>query len=281
MYYQLGLIGYPIEHSMSPWLHRQFLQKSDLPGEYSLIELASEQLLAEKLQQIKHVPFDGFNVTVPYKQEIIPYLDQLDAHARAVGAVNTVVQENGQWVGYNTDGLGYTASLKQHYPAIFQKQTSRVLLIGAGGAARGIFDGLVTAGLTRIDIANRTHSRAEPIAELGDDNVHSVILTLQEAEQQLHYYDLIIQTTNVGMKPNDKTLILSLDNLREDTIVSDIVYQPIETAFLRQAKQKGAAILHGHTMLFYQALYAFELWTSEKVKTETMEQTLKTVLEGR
>ncbi|MFD1362988.1 shikimate dehydrogenase [Lentibacillus salinarum] len=281
MHYKLGLIGFPVKHSLSPWIHRQFLKKAGLAGDYAIVEIAPGDSFEQKLQQIKHSQFDGFNVTVPYKKQIMPYLDQLDDNAKAIGAVNTVVQKDGKWIGYNTDGMGYITSLKQHYPSIFQNQACRILLIGAGGAARGLFFGLTTAGFTRVDIANRTLSSAETIAELGKKETNTAIMTLEEAEKQLHQYDLIIQTTNVGMKPNADDMILSLDQVGKNTIVSDIVYQPIETKFLHQAKQKGADVLYGHVMLLYQAQYAFELWTSQRVPAHDMEQDLKTVLGGR
>lgn len=264
-----------------PWIHRQFLNKADIEGDYSTVEIAPDDAFENELQKMKNGRYDGFNVTVPYKKQIIPYLDQLSHDAQAIGAVNTVVQKNGKWIGYNTDGIGYIMSLKYHYPAIFQKDPCNILLIGAGGAARGIFHGLITAGFTQIDIANRTRSTAEAIAELGNPNTNTSIMSLDDAEKRLHHYDLLIQTTNVGMKPHVNDMIMSLEQLRANSIVSDIVYQPIETQILHQAKQKGAAILYGHTMLLYQALYAFELWTSKKVAAANLEQPLKSVLEGR
>ncbi|GGJ83615.1 shikimate dehydrogenase (NADP(+)) [Lentibacillus kapialis] len=280
MKYKLGLIGYPIKQSMSPWIHKQFLKRAKLEGDYSIQEINPDESFAEEIVRLRNSRFDGFNVTVPYKKRIMQYLDQLDEDAQTIGAVNTVVCRNGKWMGYNTDWIGFITSLKHHYPSIFQNRRSKILLIGAGGAARGIYYGLLKEKFTRIDIANRTHSNAEAIAELAGANGRTSIMTLKDAENNLESYDLIIQTTNIGMKPNVYDMTISLSQLHGSSIVSDIVYQPINTEFLYQASQKGASIHYGHTMLLYQAQYAFELWTSKKVPVDDMEEQLRHKLEG-
>ncbi|TFJ94050.1 shikimate dehydrogenase [Lentibacillus salicampi] len=280
MNYRLGLIGFPIQQSLSPWIHQQFLKQAGLEGDYCLFEIAPDRPFEKEISRVKNEQLDGFNVTVPYKKRIIDCLDDLDEDARAIGAVNTAVQRNGKWIGCNTDWIGYTTGLKHHYPSIFQNTTSSILLIGAGGAARGIFYGLMKEGFTRIDIANRTQSSAEAIAALARTNTHTSVITLQEAENRLAQYDLIVQTTNIGMKPNVTDTIISLEQLHEDSIVSDIVYQPLNTEFLHQASQKGASIHYGHTMLLYQARTAFELWTSKQVPVDDMDEQLKRKLEG-
>ncbi|ALX48146.1 shikimate dehydrogenase [Lentibacillus amyloliquefaciens] len=281
MHYKLGLIGYPVQNSLSPWIHEQFLKKADIGGNYALLEINPKKSFENELQQIKNNHYDGFNVTVPYKKQIIPFLDDLDDGAHAIGAVNTVAWQNGKWVGYNTDGKGYVTALGHAHPSIFQHKQCRILLIGAGGAARGIFYELAEAGFRRIDIANRTQSSAEDIASLGDGKAKTSILTLKEAENNLKMYDLIIQTTNIGMKPNVNDAIISLEQIDRRSIVSDIVYQPIETHFLQQASRIGASVHHGHTMLLYQAQYAFEIWTSKKVPADDLNQPLQSILEGR
>jgi len=281
MKYELGLIGYPIKQSLSPWIHQQFLIKAGLEGNYSMQEINPDESFGEEIEEIKSSRFDGFNVTVPYKKRIINHLDQMDEDAQTIGAVNTVVHRDGEWTGHNTDWIGYITSLKRHYPSIFQNKMSSILLVGAGGAARGIYYGLLKEGFIRIDIANRTQSSAEAIAELGDTTTQTSIMALESAEKRLGTYDLIIQTTNIGMKPNVSDTIISLDQLHENSIVSDIVYQPIKTEFLHQASQQGASIHYGHTMLLYQAQYAFELWTSKKIPADDMEELLKHKLEGR
>lgn len=279
--YQLGLIGYPIKHSLSPWIHEHFLKKTNLSGSYDIIEISLEENFSERIQQLRDQQIDGFNITVPYKQTIIPYLDELDANAKRIGAVNTVVLKDGKWIGYNTDGIGYVRSLEEAYPELFTNKSSRVLLLGAGGAARGIYDALTTSGFTYVDLANRTLSSAEEIAELKLPHTKTKTFTLQEAEARLAEYDVIIQTTSVGMKPHIDKMVISLNHLKPETIVSDIVYQPLETTFLKTAQAKGAKIHYGHTMLLYQAQYAFEIWTNQQVEVGDMDEQLKSILEGR
>ncbi|MFC4558884.1 shikimate dehydrogenase [Virgibacillus kekensis] len=278
---KLGLIGFPIGHSLSPWIHGRFLEKSDIAGEYESIQISPEDSFEEELERIKTEGINGFNVTVPYKTKIVPYLDGLDKNAAAIGAVNTVVYKDGQWIGYNTDGTGYVAALNSKFPSFSKDKSRKVLIIGAGGASRGIYYALVAEGFTRIDIANRTAESAHAIAAVDREGVQTDVLTLIEAENNLGEYDLVIQTTSVGMKPNVEGKVMSLQSIEEGCIASDIVYQPIQTAFLQEAQAKGAAIHYGHTMLLYQAQAAFELWTNKKVPIGNMDQQLKNILEGR
>lgn len=281
MTYQLGLIGYPIKHSLSPWIHEQFLQKANLDGSYSIIEIDPSQNFAAQINDLKNRKMDGFNVTVPYKQKIIPYLDEVNEDASKMGAVNTVVNRDGKWIGYNTDGIGYLRSLEGKFPNLFAEKNKRILLIGAGGAARGIYYALVTAGFHQIDIANRTAESAKEIATLKNKATSTKILSLSDAEQQIDAYDVIIQTTSVGMKPKQDMSILSLDKIKPTSIVSDIIYQPLRTKLLMQAQTKGASTHFGHTMLLYQAQYAFEIWTNKKVPVDDMDDQLQLTLEGR
>ncbi|NLI68887.1 MAG: shikimate dehydrogenase [Bacilli bacterium] len=276
MNFQLGLIGYPIKHSLSPWIHETFLEKTNLKGTYSIIEI-EERSFAEEIEKLKKRDIDGFNVTVPYKEKIIPFLDEIDPQASAIGAVNTVQNKDGKWIGYNTDGIGYMRSLISKYPELKKDKNIAILLLGAGGAAKGILHALVENGYTNITIANRSLDRA---SELAKANGQIEILPLNDAEANLAAYSLIIQTTSVGMKPNADRSIISLTNVRKGAIVSDIVYQPLVTNFLKEASFHGARIHFGHTMLLYQAQYAFEIWTGIKPEIGTMDDELKTILEG-
>lgn len=276
MNFQLGLIGYPIKHSLSPWIHETFLEKTNLKGTYSIIEI-EERSFAEEIEKLKKRDIDGFNVTVPYKEKIIPFLDEIDPQASAIGAVNTVQNKDGKWIGYNTDGIGYMRSLISKYPELKKDKNIAILLLGAGGAAKGILHALVENGYTNITIANRSLDRA---SELAKANGQIEILPLNDAEANLAAYSLIIQTTSVGMKPNADRSIISLANVRKGAIVSDIVYQPLVTNFLKEASFHGTRIHFGHTMLLYQAQYAFEIWTGIKPEIGTMDDELKTILEG-
>lgn len=275
MTYQLGLIGYPIKHSLSPWIHKQFLEEANLQGNYSIFEVREDDL-TELVQTIKEKSVTGVNVTLPYKQKIIPLLDDLDPSAEHIGAVNTVLNKEGRLIGYNTDGIGYLRSLEQSFPDLTNNKQVNILIIGAGGAARGIYHALDQAGYTSITIANRTIEKAKEIAR----NPKSAILTLDQAEENLATFDIIIQTTNVGMKPNQGDSPIKLDRMKSSTIVSDIIYQPIWTTLLHDAKKKGAQIHQGHSMLLYQAQYAFEIWFGITPSLGNMNSQLKRILEG-
>jgi shikimate dehydrogenase len=275
---KLGLIGNPISHSLSPWIHAKFIHLAGLNGEYKLYE-GDHQKLPEVIQQLKQTHIDGFNITVPYKQVIVDYLDDIDKDAEILGAVNTVVNQNGKWKGYSTDGEGYVRSLVEQYPTLLNKEAS-VLLLGAGGAARGIYRAIVQKGVKKVDIANRSLDKAEALLPLRVGSTKTSVMSFQEAEQHLDDYDLIIQTTSVGMKPNIDEQIIQLDNIRQNAVVSDIVYQPITTKLLQNAKERGASIHHGHAMLLYQAQLAFEKWTGKNLDVAHMVSELEKKLRG-
>lgn len=279
--YQLGLIGYPIKHSLSPWIHERFLKVSQLIGSYSLMEIDVADDFSEEMSKLRTRGIDGFNVTVPYKQIIIPYLDEIDDEAEKIGAVNTVLNHEGRWIGYNTDGKGYVRALESKFPNLLQEKHKKILILGAGGAARGIYYALVNAGFDYIDVANRTTSSAHEIATLQKESTQTNVLTLEEAEKMTPEYDIFIQTSSVGMGVGNEDTIISLNGLKKSAIVSDIVYQPIETAFLRKAKSLGASVHFGHTMLLYQAQYAFEIWTNHRASMHEMDDELQLILKGR
>src|SRR5699024_6455857 len=235
--------------------------------------------LAEDLTELKKQKVDGFNVTIPYKQAVIPFLDELDPAAERIGAVNTVVSVNGKWKGYNTDGEGYIRALTNNCPGLAADKTINIMLIGAGGAARAIYDALTNEEFYHIDIANRTIDHAEDIAALGQKTTQTSISTLKQAEKKLHHYDLIIQTTPVGMHPHTDETVISCHNLQVGSVASDIVYRPLATTFLKEAESFGAQILYGHDMLLYQAQSAFKQWTDTCVNVADLKQPLQTILE--
>ncbi|UOR12244.1 shikimate dehydrogenase [Halobacillus amylolyticus] len=275
---KLGLIGYPIAHSLSPWIHNQLLDIHGMLGEYQLFECETDGF-ADKINEMKADHIAGFNVTVPYKERILPYLDELDDAARFLGAVNTVKLDKGRYVGYNTDGTGYLASLvDRHADAV--ESPKQVLILGSGGAARGIFYALLKQGIKKIDLANRTIEKAQQVIDDLSASSISQALSLKEAEEKLVKYDLIIQTTSVGMSPNHEQTLLSLSGITKDTIVSDIVYRPMKTAFLREAEARGARIHYGHGMLLHQAIYAFQIWTGKPTDASEMMKAFEKKLKG-
>ncbi|MEN2765918.1 shikimate dehydrogenase [Ornithinibacillus xuwenensis] len=279
MDYPLALIGYPIQHSLSPWIHRTFLEETDLKGNYTIEEIFPARFESE-IQYLLDKGYVGFNVTLPFKQKIIPLLDELDDNAKQIGAVNTVVKRNNRLIGYNTDGIGYIRTLEQYYPEFMKNKEKHILIIGAGGAARGIYFALNQFGFQSIDITNRTTENALEIVKGKAAKTYSEVISLSKAQENLKKYDLIIQTTSVGMKPNTEQSPLQLHNLKDSVIVSDILYQPIWTNFIKDAVAQGARIHLGHTMLLNQAQYAFEIWTGKQPSIKGMDQKLKQILEG-
>ncbi|RDY71971.1 shikimate dehydrogenase [Halobacillus trueperi] len=276
--YKLGLIGHPIGHSMSPWIHEKLMEQQGIEGKYELLEIQPDEF-GEKVNLLKEKGLDGFNVTVPYKEKIIPYLDGLDESARHLGAVNTVHHTDQGWIGYNTDGRGFVHSLKNRFPDIFHNN-AKALLLGSGGAARGIFEALTRSNIARVDIANRTIKRAEDLIQDIPSKAYSSPLTLEQAKNTLMDYDLIVQTTTVGMNPDHDKMIVSLDHLTKGTVVSDIVYRPMKTKFLNEAEKRGARLHFGHEMLLQQAVYAFQIWTDTEPESSLLLNEFEQKLKG-
>ncbi|KEZ51097.1 MULTISPECIES: shikimate dehydrogenase [Metabacillus] len=272
-----GLIGCPVGHSMSPLIHNDQLQHKKISAAYHAFHVEKEHLKAA-VEGARALGIAGFNVTIPHKISIIPFLDELDQSAELLGAVNTVLNKEGRLIGYNTDGQGYLASLKQLMEKPLHEQ--RYLIIGAGGAARAIFYTLASEGASAIDLANRTPEKARMLMEECPHKVDGNVFSLSEAESLLSDYDVIIQTTAIGMHPNETEKPFAASNIRRGTIVSDIVYNPVKTAFLTEAEKAGARILNGVGMFVYQAALSFEIWTGEKPDTARMSKLVFAQLGG-
>ncbi|QED48713.1 shikimate dehydrogenase [Cytobacillus dafuensis] len=271
-----AVLGDPIAHSMSPAMHNDLFSIYGMDAHYHPFHVKRGSL-EEAIKGLKAIGIAGFNITVPHKETIIPLLDEIDPLAKSIGAVNTVVNVNGKLIGYNTDGSGYVKGLIEEFPLINDKN---VLIIGAGGAARAIYFTMAEAGVRRVDISNRTVSKAEVIVEECPYAANSNVYGMNEAENILGEYDLIIQTTPKGMAPDSFELPLSLHNLNRDTFVSDIIYNPLETKFLGEAKKKGARIQNGLNMFVFQGALAFEKWTGIFPETSRMKANILTQLGG-
>ncbi|MBP2241703.1 shikimate dehydrogenase [Cytobacillus eiseniae] len=272
-----AVIGDPIAHSISPAMHNNLFQTYEIDAHYQPLQVKRESL-KEAVIGLKAIGIAGFNITVPHKETIIPLLDKLDPLAEAIGAVNTVVNVNGELVGYNTDGSGYLQGLLTELPKLKEKN---ILIIGAGGAARAIYFTLAESGVQRLDICNRTTQKAEALIYDCPFSVHSDAIGIEEAEKNLADYQLLIQTTPIGMNPNIERIPLSLHNLNTDAFVSDIIYNPLETKILREAKNKGAKIQNGLDMFVNQGALAFEKWTGIFPNTENMKNLVHTQLGGK
>ncbi|NCU17483.1 shikimate dehydrogenase [Pallidibacillus pasinlerensis] len=275
----LGVIGDPVEHSLSPVIHEEFFRITGVQGKYKKFYI-KKGMLNEGVKKLLNIGVSGFNVTVPHKEDIIPLLDEIDETARKIGAVNTVKVEKGKLIGYNTDAEGYILSLKQKDPTFHNKKT---LIIGAGGAAKAIYYALVNNNVKSIDICNRSLNKAEELIKasnriLGEE---SRVYSLPEVEGKINEFDILIQTTSVGMSPNTNASPISLENLQGNgKIASDIIYTPNETKFLQEAKEKGALTFNGVNMLLYQAALAFEIWTNKRPPIDTARELMLKQLEG-
>lgn len=262
-----GVIGDPIAHSMSPSMHNDLFQLYEMDAIYLPFHVKKENL-ADAVRGFKAINVKGFNVTVPHKTDIIPLLDEIDPLAQAIGAVNTVVNIEGRFIGYNTDGSGFIEGLKKELDSFKDK---KILMVGAGGAARAIYYTLSYAGAEYIDIANRTPEKANKIVQNWTKPIQTELLTLQEAENNIGQYDVIVQTTSIGMHPNMDVSPICLDKLKQNAVACDIIYTPLETKFLQDARKLGARVQNGIPMFVYQGALAFEKWTGIFPDTKRME----------
>jgi shikimate dehydrogenase len=265
-----GLFGNPVAHSMSPVMHNAAFEHLGLPFAYAAFSVAPDQL-GQAVEGIRALGFRGINVTIPHKVAIMSYLDRVDPEAAQIGAVNTVIQENGELVGYNTDGQGYVRSLIEELD--FSATGKRIVILGAGGAAKAVGVSLALRGAKQITIVNRTLSKAEELAEQLSVNSTSEAITFDTLTREyLRDSDLLINTTSVGMYPNVDQTPISMDYIHPELIVSDLIYNPLETKLLYEAKKNGAIVHNGAGMFIHQGALAFERWTGQKAPIEVMQK---------
>lgn len=271
-----AVIGDPIAQSKSPSMHHLWYEETGEDAAYVPLHVKAEDL-GQAVESLKLLGASGWNVTIPHKQSIIPFLDELDELAQKMGAVNTVVRlEDGRLKGYNTDGPGFVKSLEEAVGTGHRQDP--LLLIGAGGAARGIAFALQQAGYTSITIANRTAAKAEAIVqEMGEGKA----ISLEEAESGLNLYKVFIQTTPAGMSTGDFYLPFSVEKFPTGAIAADIVYNPLMTPFLLAAEEKGATIVNGLGMFVHQGAIAYQYWLGEYPNTNGMIARLTEQLGGK
>lgn len=267
----MAVIGDPIRHSKSPLMHNAALAASEWNGVYTAFHVLPERL-GEAIAGMRALGIRGMNVTIPHKESVIPFLDEIDDHARMIGAVNTIVNDKGRLIGYNTDGPGYVRSLIEE-TGIDLKET-RVLLIGAGGAARGLAYALLHDGVKQLMIANRTPERAERIVEelhmMGSIEAAALIDGMPQVDPE--QVDVIINTTSLGMHPHVDDMSIQASYIMPHMIISDIIYNPLETKLLAAAQAAGARTHSGLGMFVYQGAIAFELWTGKEAPVDVMRE---------
>ncbi|HHU63949.1 MAG TPA: shikimate dehydrogenase [Clostridiales bacterium] len=270
----LGLIGHPIGHSMSPTFHNRVYSLINLNAVYIAFDVKDKKQLKMALQGIRGLNIMGMNVTIPYKEEVIPYLDQLSKDAAIIGAVNVINNDNGRLIGYNSDAMGFASMLKNNGVSINNKDA---LILGAGGAAKAIAVVLAMNGARRITIANRSIERAKKLADLIRTTFPDTVAQVRHIGKEGLTNDahLIINATSVGMWPHDQAMPISPgQRFHKEQIVVDIIYNPQTTLFLKEAQKWGCKTINGMEMLIYQALESIRIWTGINVEYSQVKECL-------
>jgi len=270
-----AVVANPIKHSISPFIHNSAFEATNTNGVYLAWEVDATEL-AETVANIRRYQMYGINLSMPYKEQVIPYLDQLSEEACLIGAVNTVVNREGTLIGYNTDGKGFFKSLPS-----FKISRKRLVLLGAGGAAKAILAQAILDGVSQISVFVRSSSMEktrpylEKIQNATGFRVDLFALEdIQDLQDSITQADLLVNATSVGMDGSSQPIPTSIV-LPEKLMVADVIYQPFETPFLKWARNQGNQSINGLGMLLYQAAEAFELWTGKEMPTDQIWELLK------
>jgi len=289
--FQLGLIGYPLGHSLSPKIHREAMDAYGLRGEYSLFPIQPHDIqgLKDLLTRVRSGEIHGLNVTIPHKQKVIPLLDELTPTARAIGAVNTIFLQEGKLIGDNTDVPGFLADLeiflttetprpdRQSRGGRRHRDNEKVLVLGAGGSARAVVYALAQDGWKVTIAARRIEQARELIARLPNPESRLSSIEFTAFQSLLPTLSLVVNTTPLGMSPNIDTSPWPADlPFPLDAAVYDLVYNPRETKLIRDARAAGLPATTGLGMLIEQAALSFEIWTGCNPPRETLWNTLTT-----
>ncbi len=276
----LGVIGHPIQHSLSPDMHNAVFKKLNLNCSYSAYDVTSEKL-ESFLEECIEKRFGGLNVTTPHKVDVIKYLDSVDENARRINAVNTIKFNEKIKIGYNTDGVGCINALREEGEKIKGK---RILVLGAGGAARAITFQCALEG-AEIIISNRTRENAINLSKEIREKLGRRVLVVNYSEKSIKdimpQTDILINTTTVGMHPKANRSPITADTLRKEVTVMDIVYNPVETLLLKTAKRKGCKTIDGVGMLAHQGAESLKIWLNLKAPVDEMKKTVLEKLKAR
>jgi len=255
---KLFLIGKSLKHSISPFIHNKILSELGIDAVYSNFELSDFVKLKEFVEMVrKDKDVVGFNITIPYKEDILEFCDEVSEDVRIIKAANTVKKENGKLLAYNTDWIGFKKSLEDIGVDVKDK---KILVLGSGGAAKACIYGLYRMGAKEIFVTNRTYEKAESIKDLFEDILK--IIPVEWLKKYDFKYDIIINTTSVGMFPNIENSPFDIENYGASipVFVYDIIYNPLKTTFLKEAEIKGIKTGNGLKMLVYQAVEAEKIW---------------------
>lgn len=283
----IGLIGYPVKHSISPFFQQAALDYYELDICYQAWETLPGEL-EETVSRLRHPQNLGANVTVPYKESVLPLLDEIDEVASLIGAVNTIVKRDDRLEGFNTDAHGFIQALREQ--GNFEPESKQAIILGAGGAARATSFALMQEKAGSLTILNRTLERAEALADSlrscqASTGLETKIVVLPWSTVNMpgtfEHCHLVVNCTTIGMKhsPGEGKSPLSLETIPSTALVYDLIYNPSPTPLLQLAQRAGANILGGLPMLVYQGVASFELWTQRKAPVDIMLKKAEEVLE--
>jgi len=274
-----GIIGDPVEHSLSPVMHNVAFQELNLDLVYVAFRVKKNEL-REAILGARSLDVHGLNVTMPHKNAVIKYLDEIDPTARSIGAVNTILNDKERLIGYNTDGAGALKTLKENGVGLRGK---KLLLLGAGGAGKAIAF-YVAQEVEELKILNRNTQKAKELAQLLRKEFGKKIdgnsLSAEIVKEELEDADILINATSVGMHPDVDRSLVDPSWLRPDLCVMDIIYHPIETKLAKDARLTGAKVVPGIEMLVYQGAASFEIWTNHHAPVKVMKEAVLNKLSG-
>lgn len=259
-----GVIGSPIAHSKSPRLHGHWLRTNGIAGHYVPMEVAADDL-EQVLRLMPKMGFVGCNITIPHKEKVIQFADQVTDRATLIGAANTLTfGADGKIIADNTDGYGFMENLRRGAPE-WDPRAAPAAVLGAGGASRAVVSALLEAGVPQILISNRTRTRADQLRE--DFGPRLTVVDWVQAGNMFEDAGLVVNTTSLGMlgKPE---LRVPLDGINSRTVVTDLVYNPLKTHILQAAEQAGATVVDGLGMLLWQAVPGFERWFGQRPEVD-------------
>jgi len=274
----IGIIGKNTENSLSPLIHNQIILKYSLNFCYLPFKV-TENDLSQAIQGIRALSIKGVNVTFPYKEKVIEFLDEVEESARRIGAVNTIVNNKGILTGYNTDVIGFKKSLQEDGKFVIKEK--KAVILGAGGAARAVVYALLEEEIEEICIFNRTLEKAKKIKQnLSSFSPKSRIIVFplegEDLKDKIEKAHLLVNATSLGMPPRaDNTPLPDEKLFHPNLLVYDLIYHPVRTLFLRQAERAGAKIINGLPMLVYQGIESFYLWTGLKPEGEEVLEIIK------
>jgi shikimate dehydrogenase len=266
-----GVIGDPIEHTLSPIMHNAAFDALKLDYAFLAFRVKSAEV-ENCMNGMRAFNIRGLNVTMPHKSAVMKFLDRIDLSAQIVNSVNTILNRDGKLFGFNTDGVGALRALRENGVEL---KGRKILLLGAGGAARAIAYTMAKEG-DELAVLNRTLKPAQDLSKLLEKTANKKIisgaLSPKEIQQNLQDSDILINATSVGMKPKAEESLIPPKLLRSNLAVMDIVYNPIETKLAREAKEAGAKVISGVEMLIYQGASSFEIWTGKSAPVGVMRQ---------